>query len=154
KNTGRPQPAGEGQKFRSNYLDVSNDPLFPFGYGLSYTQFTYGPLTLDKTHLRRGETLTASVTVTNSGGYDGDEVVQLYIADPVASVTQPVRKLKAFRKVSLRKGESRTIRFPVTVNELSFYNSALQWVAEPGEFRVEVGPSSDRTQSVSFVLDK
>ncbi|TCZ72236.1 beta-glucosidase BglX [Flaviaesturariibacter aridisoli] len=154
KNTGRPQPAGEGQKFRSNYLDVSNDPLFAFGYGLSYTQFTYGPLTLDKTHLRRGETLMASVTVTNSGAYDGEEVVQLYIADPVASVTQPVRKLKAFRKVNLRKGERRTIRFPVTVNELSFYNSALQWVAEPGEFRVQVGPSSDRTQSVSFVLDK
>ena len=154
KNTGRPQPAGEGQKFRSNYLDVSNDPLFAFGYGLSYTQFTYGPLTLDKTRMRSGETLTASITVTNSGAYDGEEVVQLYFADPVASVTQPVQKLKAFQKVSLRKGETRTLRFPITVEELKFFNSALQWVAEPGQFRVLIGPSSDRTQSAEFVLER
>ncbi|GAB4093707.1 glycoside hydrolase family 3 protein [Flaviaesturariibacter terrae] len=152
KNTGRPQPAGEGQKFRSNYLDVSNDPLYAFGYGLSYTQFTYSPLTIDKQRIRAGETLTATVTVTNSGQYDGEEVVQLYIADPVASVTQPVQKLKAFQKVFLKKGESRVVRFPVTVEQLRFFNSDLKWVAEPGQFRVLVGPSSDRTQSASFVL--
>ncbi|HYH14908.1 MAG TPA: beta-glucosidase BglX [Flavisolibacter sp.] len=154
KNTGRPQPAGEGQKFRSNYLDVSNDPLFPFGYGLSYTTFSYGDIQLSRNQLRGAENITATVTVTNTGNYDGEEVVQLYVHDPVASVTQPVKKLKAFQKVFLRKGESKPITFTITPEQLKFYNSSLQWVVEPGTFNVLIGPNSRDVKRASFTYAK
>ncbi|HEU4470944.1 MAG TPA: beta-glucosidase BglX, partial [Flavisolibacter sp.] len=132
KNTGRPQPAGvdDAQKFRSNYLDVSNRPLFAFGYGLSYTNFEYSEVRLSKKEMRPAETITATVTITNRGNYDGEEVVQLYIKDPVASVTQPVQKLKGFQKIFLKKGESREVSFTISAEELKFFNSELKWVAE------------------------
>jgi beta-glucosidase len=154
KNTGRPQPAGEGQKFRSNYLDVSNDPLFPFGYGLSYTTFSYGNVQLNKTQMRTTENITATVTVTNTGSYDGEEVVQLYIHDPVASVTQPVKKLKGFQKIFLRKGESRNISFTITPEELKFFNSELKWIIEPGVINVHIGPNSRDTKQATFTVVK
>ncbi|HEY0058835.1 MAG TPA: beta-glucosidase BglX [Flavisolibacter sp.] len=152
KNTGRPQGPGETQKFRSNYLDVSNDPLLPFGYGLSYTTFEYGNLQLSDSLMTTKGRITASITVTNTGAFDGEEVVQLYIRDLVASVTQPVKKLKAFQKISLKKGESRKVSFVITAEELKFYDSALQWVTEPGEFDVMIGTNSAEVKNARFTL--
>jgi beta-glucosidase len=154
KRTGRPQPAGETQKFRSNYLDVSNDPLFPFGYGLSYTSFNYSNIQLSDTQMIQSGKITATVNVTNTGNYDGEEVVQLYIHDPVASVTQPVKKLKAFQKIALKKGESKQVRFTITAEELKFYNSDLKWVTEPGAFTLMIGTSSADVKTASFTLLK
>jgi beta-glucosidase len=152
KNTGRPQPEGPTQKFRSNYLDVSNDPLYPFGYGLSYTHFRYSDITLSKNEMSPSGKITATVTITNDGNYDGEEVVQLYIKDPVASVTQPVKKLKGFQKIFLRKGESRKVNFTISIEELKFYNSDLKWVAEPGDFKVQIGTSSNEVKEAGFRL--
>jgi beta-glucosidase len=153
KRTGRPQTEGAPtQKFRSNYLDVVNTPLFPFGYGLSYTTFSYSDIKLNSSTMTAGQTIRASTTVTNTGNYDGEEVVQMYIYDPVASVTQPVKKLKGFQKIFLRKGESREVTFPITIEELKFYNSDLKWVAEPGDFKVYIGTSSADAKEASFTL--
>lgn len=142
KNTGRPQEEGATTKFRSNYLDVSNHPLYPFGYGLSYTTFGYGDIRLSDSIVTARKPITASVTVTNTGNYDGEEVVQLYVWDEVASVTQPLKKLKGFEKIFLKKGESREVKFTISQEELSFFNSNLQWAAEPGRFTIYIGESS------------
>jgi beta-glucosidase len=142
KNTGRPQPEGPTQKFHSNYLDVANDPLFPFGYGLSYTTFKYDGLTLSSTKLNSGKSLEVSFTLTNTGAYAGEEVVQLYLKDRVATVTRPVKELKDFKKVSLQPGQSTTVRFTIDKEKLSFFNSDLKWVAEPGMFDLMIGASS------------
>jgi len=153
KNTGR--PLGEGQwfqKFRSNYLDVSNDPLYPFGFGLSYTSFTYENPVLDKSRIRKTDQLHISVKVTNNGNYDGEEVVQLYIQDLVGSITRPVKELKGFRKIFLKKGESRNVQFTITNNDLKFYNSELKFDSEPGEFKVYTGTNSHDVQSANFSL--
>jgi beta-glucosidase len=132
KNTGRPLPEGKWfQKFRSNYLDVSNDPLYPFGYGLSYTTFSNSAIKLSDTSLKAGQKITASVTVTNTGNKDGKEVVQLYIRDLVASSTRPVKELKGFQKIELKAGESKTVSFDISVNDLKYYNYDLKYVAEP-----------------------
>ncbi|HEX7585497.1 MAG TPA: beta-glucosidase BglX [Prolixibacteraceae bacterium] len=153
KNTGRPLPEGKWfQKFRSNYLDVSNDPLFPFGFGLSYTTFDYKNLKLSDSTLTNDGKLTVSVEVTNSGKYDGAEVVQLYIRDLVGSVTRPVKELKGFQKVFLKKGETRAVEFTLTEKDLRFYNGNLQLVSEPGDFKVFVGTSSANTLEAGFVL--
>lgn len=153
KRTGRPQTEGQPtQKFRSNYLDVANSPLFPFGYGLSYTSFSYSNISLSNTTVTPRQPITARVTVTNIGAYDGEEVVQLYIYDPVASVTQPVKKLKSFQKIVLRKGESKDVSFTIGVEELKFYNSDLKWIAEPGEFKVYIGGSSATANEATFSL--
>lgn len=153
KRTGRPQTAGAPtQKFRSNYLDVVNSPLFPFGYGISYTSFTYSDVKLSSQSMTAGQTITASVSVTNSGSYDGEEVVQLYLYDPVASITQPVKKLRGFQKVSLKKGESKQISFPITVEDLKFYNSDLKRIAEPGAFKVYIGTDSENVKEAGFTL--
>ena len=153
KNTGRPLPEGKWfQKFRSNYLDVSNDPLFPFGFGLSYTTFDYKNLKLSTPVLTNDGKLTVSVEVTNSGNYDGAEVVQLYLRDLVGSITRPVKELKGFQKVFLKKGETRTVEFTVTENDVRFYNSELKWVSELGDFKVFVGTSSAKTLEAGFVL--
>ena len=154
KNTGRPQPNGPTEKFRSNYLDVSNHPLYAFGYGLSYTSFSYSDISLDKTQMNLSGKIIATVTVTNTGNYDGEEVVQMYIKDPVASVTQPVKKLKGFQKIFLKKGESKAVSFTITSEELKFFNSSLQWVAEPGDFKVQIGSSSDNVKEAAFKLLK
>jgi beta-glucosidase len=154
KNTGRPQANGPWQKFRSNYLDVSNDPLFPFGYGLSYTNFSFGNIQLSSTSMKPNETLQVKVGVSNTGKYDGEEVVQLYIRDVAASIAQPVKKLKQFQKIVLKAGESRDVTFNLTVEDLKFYNTDLKWIYEPGDFKVMIGPNSRDVQEASFVLTK
>jgi len=147
KNTGRPLAEGQWfQKFRSNYLDVSNEPLYPFGYGISYTDFNYGEIKLSGTTLQGDQRLTVSVELTNSGKYDGKEVVQLYIRDLVGSVTRPVKELKGFQKVLLKSGETKTITFEITPEDLKFYNSDLNFVWEPGEFEIMIGGNSRDVQ--------
>ena len=153
KNTGRPLPEGKWfQKYRSNYLDVSNEPLFPFGFGLSYTTFDYKNLKLSDPSMTKDGKLTVSVEVTNTGNYDGAEVVQLYLRDLVGTVTRPVKELKGFQKIFLKKGESRTVKFTMTEKDLRFYNGNLQFVSEPGDFKVFVGTSSVNTLEAGFVL--
>ena len=152
-NTGRPLEAGKWfSKFRSNYLDIDNDPLYPFGYGLSYTTFRYGDLQLSNNSMNEKGKITASVTVTNTGNYDADEIVQMYIRDMVGSVARPVKELKGFERIHLKKGESRTVSFDITAEQLKFYNSALNWVCEPGEFEVMVGRNSRDVQTKKFSL--
>ena len=152
KNTGRPQPDGPWQKFHSNYLDVVNGPLFPFGYGLSYTTFSYGEVLLNKKSLLPGDKLTATVSVSNTGNFDGEETVQLYIRDMVGSVTQPVKKLKGYQKIFLRKGESKNVVFTLSVEDLKFYNSNLKEVYEPGNFKVFIGSNSRDVKEAGFEL--
>ena len=152
-NTGRPLEAGKWfSKFRSNYLDIDNDPLYPYGYGLSYTTFRYGDLQLSNNSMNEKGKITASVTVTNTGNYDADEIVQMYIRDMVGSVARPVKELKGFERIHLKKGESRTVSFDITAEQLKFYNSALNWVCEPGEFEVMVGGNSRDVQTKKFSL--
>jgi len=153
KNTGRPLAEGKWfEKFRSNYLDVSNDPLYPFGFGLSYTTFNYSDVKLSAKTLTKGKSITASVTLSNTGKYDGKEVVQLYIRDLVGSITRPVKELKGFQKVSLKAGESKTISFNISENDLKFYNSELKFVAEPGDFQVFIGTNSRDVKEAAFIL--
>ena len=152
KNTGRPLPDGQWfQKFRSNYLDVSNDPLYPFGFGLSYTTFGYSDITLSSNTFKPGEKITAAVTVTNTGNITGKEVVQLYIRDMVGSITRPVKELKGFQKIELKAGESKNVSFTITAEDLKFYNSDLKFVAEPGDFKLFIGTNS-RDVKVDFKL--
>lgn len=152
KNTGRPLMGDRFEKFRSNYLDIPNTPLYPFGYGLSYTTFEYGPLTLSSDEMTAGGTITATVEVTNAGDRDGAEVVQLYIRDLVGSTTRPVQELKGFEKITLRAGETKKVSFPIDEQMLRFYNHALEFVSEPGVFDVMVGGSSDKVQHAKFTL--
>ncbi|GGH18644.1 beta-glucosidase BglX [Pedobacter zeae] len=153
KNTGRPLAEGKWfEKFRSNYLDVSNDPLYPFGFGLSYTTFAYSNIKLSSNTLTKGKSITASVTLSNTGKYDGKEVVQLYIQDLVGSITRPVKELKGFQKVNLKAGESKTITFNISENDLKFYNSDLKFAAEPGDFKVFIGTNSHDVKEASFTL--
>ncbi len=153
KNTGRPLAEGSWfSKFRSNYLDVTNEPLYPFGYGLSYTKFEYKNLNLSDSVLTNEGKLTVSVEVTNSGDYDGAEVVQLYLRDMVGTVTRPVKELKGFQKVFLKKGETRKVEFILTEKDLRFYNSDLDFVSEAGDFKVFVGTSSAETLETKFML--
>jgi beta-glucosidase len=154
KNTGRPQPVGPTQKFKTNYLDAPNDPLLPFGFGLSYTSFKYSPISLSSSTIRPGQKIRATVTVINTGNYDGEEVVQLYVRDLVASVTQPVKKLKGFQKILLKKGESREVVFEITEEQLKFFNSDLKWVSEPGDFHLFIGTSSMDVQKADLKLVK
>ena len=140
-NTGRPMDPKDS--YTSKYLDVPNDPLYPFGYGLSYTTFTYSPLQLNKKELKGGkDVLIASVDITNSGTVEGEEVVQLYIGDPAASISRPVKELKGFQKISLKAGETQTVRFDITPELLKFYNSQLVYDWEEGDFRIGIGPNS------------
>ena len=152
KNTGRPYAGDKNDRFKSRYLDVENAPLYPFGYGLSYTSFEYTDLTLDKEKIAANDKLTISVTLINTGNYDGTEVAQLYIRDLVGSITRPVKELKGFQKVFLKKGESRTLTFTLTAADLAFYNSNLQLKAEPGDFKVFVGTNSATGLEASFEL--
>uniref|UniRef100_UPI004048D652 beta-glucosidase BglX n=1 Tax=Mariniflexile sp. TaxID=1979402 RepID=UPI004048D652 len=156
KNTGRPLGNNEGrfEKFKSNYLDVRNEPLYPFGYGLSYTTFDYSNLKLSATEMNVSGSIEASVDVTNSGNYDGKEVIQLYIRDVVGSVTRPVKELKGFQKVEIKKGETKTVTFKLTESDLKFYNSNLDFVSEPGMFQVFVGTDSNAKLMKEFELTK
>ncbi|WP_163394778.1 beta-glucosidase BglX [Flavobacterium limi] len=156
KNTGRPLSNTEGkfEKFRSNYIDERNEPLFPFGFGLSYTTFEYSNLKISTDKMNFGGKLKVTVDVTNTGNFDGKETVQLYIRDLVGSVTRPVKELKGFQKITLKKGEKQTVNFDITAEDLKFYNSDLQFVAEPGQFDVFVGGNSAADKKVSFELTK
>lgn len=147
KNTGRPMDAQN--KFTSKYLDSPNDPVYPFGFGLSYTTFEYGEVKLSKTQLKGNEKLTVTVTLKNTGKYAGEEVVQLYIQDPVASVSRPVKELKNFTKVMLQPGEIREVSMEVTTTDLSFYNSNLQFDWEAGAFNLFVGTNSRDVKSAT-----
>ena len=152
KNTGRPS-SGMFRKYQSNYLDAPNTPLFPFGFGLSYTSFSYSDVSLNKTALKANETLSATATVTNTGQYDGEETVQLYIRDLVGSITRPVKELKGFQKIKLKAGESKRVTFTITVNDLKFYDSDLKYTAEPGDFKIFIGGNSRDVKEAAFKLD-
>jgi beta-glucosidase len=156
KNTGRPLSNTEGKfvKFLSNYIDERNEPLFPFGYGLSYTTFSYANLKLSETKMNANGKITAFIDVTNTGNFNGKEVVQLYIRDVVGSVTRPIKELKGFQKIYLNKGETKTVRFEISIEDLKFYNSELEFMAEPGMFDVFIGPNSDTQEKQSFELIK
>ena len=150
-NTGRPNPKWFS-KFTSNYLDVPNDPLFPFGYGLSYTSFEYSPMTLSSNTMNASGSIQAQVTVTNTGNREGAEVVQLYIRDMVGSIARPVQELKGFERITLKPGESRLVTFTIDAELLKFYNKDLNYVCEPGDFEVMVGPNSRDVQRLTFTL--
>ncbi|MGJ1196585.1 beta-glucosidase BglX [Sphingobacterium spiritivorum] len=153
KTTGRPLEQGKWfQKFRSNYLDVDNDPLYPFGYGLSYTAFQYNNLRLSTSKLQKQGKIKVTVDVKNTGNYDGEEVVQLYIRDMVGSVTRPVKELKGFQKIAFKAGETKAIEFELTEEDLKFYNEKLEFVTEPGEFEVYVGTNSRDVLTSKFEL--
>lgn len=148
KNTGR--PLDPNNKYTSKYLDVSNEPLYPFGYGLSYTKFSYGDMRLSKKTVRAGETLQVTVTITNEGNFDGEEVVQLYIRDVTASVNRPLKELKGFKKIFLKKGMKEDVTFTISVEDLKFYDRDMNYTWEPGEFRVMVGPNSRDVKEEKF----
>ena len=148
KSTGRPLPEGGWfQKFRSNYLDVSNDPVYPFGYGLSYAQFKYGQVTLSTGKAKGNQVVNASVTVTNMSAVPGKEVVQLYTHQLTGSITRPVKELKGFQKITLAPGEARTVSFTLTPNDLKFYNADLRYGWEPGDFDIMIGGNSRDVQT-------
>ena len=153
-NTGRPDPDNRVfNRYASNYLDESNEPLYPFGYGLSYTDFVYGDLQLSSETLPKNGNLTASVTVTNKGNHDGYETVQIYLRDIYAEVARPVKELKGFDRIFLKKGESREVNFVLTEDDLKFYNSGLQYIYEPGEFDVMIGTNSRDVQTKRFIAE-
>jgi len=154
KNTGRPYLglSDPEQKYKSRYTDVDNSPLFPFGYGLSYTSFSYSNLKVSSTRIKFNEKLKITVEVANTGRYDGSEVVQLYVKDVVGSVTRPVRELKGFERVELKKGEKKTVTFELTSEDLKFYNIDMKNVAEAGDFEVFIGGSSNAELKEKFEL--
>ena len=143
KSTGRPEKDEDKfEKFKSVYLDIPNSPLYPFGYGLSYTTFNYSDISLSSSKLQGNQTLKASITLTNTGKYDGAEVVQLYIRDVVGSITRPIKELKGFQKIMLKVGESKTVTFDITPESLKFYNSDLKYDWESGDFEIKIGGNS------------
>ncbi|MEO0338068.1 MAG: beta-glucosidase BglX [Bacteroidota bacterium] len=150
--TGRPSNPTVFQKFRSNFLDAPNTPLFPFGYGLSYTTFKYSDLALDKENIGQGASVTVSVTLKNTGNFDGEEVVQLYLRDVVRSITPPMRTLKGFKKVFIKAGETQKVEITLRPDDLKFYNSSLEFVVEPGVFEVFVGGNSTAELKGRFEL--
>ena len=154
KNTGRPLEGAWFQKFRSNYLDVSNDPVYPFGYGLSYAHFSYSNLSLSSTTLKGAQRLHATVTVTNDGKVSGKEVVQLYVRDLVGSITRPVKELKGFQKIGLQAGESRQVSFDITPEDLKFYNGDLKYDWESGDFMIMIGGNSRDVLSGKITWNK
>jgi beta-glucosidase len=143
KNTGRPSLNDQDKNYRSAYLDVSNTPKYAFGYGLSYTSFSFTNLKTDKNIMNKKDSIRVSFTLKNTGKWAGEEVVQLYLQDKVASVTRPLKELKDFKKVSLKPGQSKEIMFVIEKEKLSFYDQNMDWSAEPGEFKLMIGNSSD-----------
>jgi beta-glucosidase len=154
KNTGRPYlgTIDVEQKYKSRYTDVDNSPLYPFGYGLSYTTLEYSNLKISSHKIKFGEKLKISVEVKNTGNYDGQEIVQLYVRDLVGSVTRPVKELKGFEKITLKKGETKTVSFEISSEDLKFYNLDMKFEAEPGSFEVFVGESSATERKENFEL--
>ena len=152
-NTGRPNLPGNFNKFRSHYLDIPNEPLYPFGYGLSYTTFEYSNLMISSETLEKGGELKVSVDIKNTGSRAGKEIVQMYIRDVVGSISRPMKELKGFDKIYLEPGASQTLTFTIDEERLKFYNADLDWVAEPGVFQVFVGPNSRDVEMLSFTLE-
>lgn len=155
KNTGRPQESDDAGyvRFKSNYIDVVNAPLYPFGFGLSYTTYEYGEITLSSKTIPINGKLTAKINIKNTGKRSGKETVQLYIRDVYSTATRPVKELKAFKQVALEAGESREVTFEITVDDLKYYNHDLQYVCEHGDFEVLIGPNSrDLKMSMFTVL--
>ena len=150
KNTGRPYDANS--KWNTKYLDIPNAPLYPFGYGLSYTSFSYSDISISKKQIRANETLQAKLTVTNTGNYDGEETVQLYVQDVYASITQPVKQLIDFQKIFVKKGEQKEVSFTISIDDLKFYNQDLKQVYEPGDFNIFIGGNSRDVKKTSFNL--
>ena len=146
-NTGRPAKNNTDRNYVSAYIDLDNDPAYPFGFGLSYTKFQYSDVNVSATQLKGNQTLTASVTLTNSGNYDGEEVVQLYIRDLVGKVVRPVKELKGFQKIFLKKGESKTVSFNITLEDLKFYDNELNFDWESGEFDIMIGTNSAQVKT-------
>ena len=152
-NTGRPiDPADLGAKFKSRYLATPNTPLYAFGHGLSYTKFSYSDIALSSKSMPMDGRLTASVTVTNTGQYSGEETVQVYIQDLVASISRPVKELKAFKKITLAPGEFRAVNFTITANDLAFYRLDMSYGAEAGKFKLNIGGASDDVKMTEFSL--
>ena len=153
KNTGRPHGDYEKyMKFRSNYIDVVNAPLYPFGYGLSYTTYEYSDVTLSSSEVANGGNFTATVTVKNTGNMDGKEIVQLYIHDVESTSTRPVKELRGFQKVDIKAGETKTITFELSTEDLKYYNHELQYVCEPGDFEIMIGPNSRDTKTAVLTV--
>ncbi|MDT4863688.1 Thermostable beta-glucosidase B [compost metagenome] len=153
KNTGRPHSGKPGfEKFRSNYLDAPNTPLYPFGFGLSYTTFRYSAPEIDRSVIGQEETAVVTVNVSNTGDFDGEEIVQLYIRDVEGSVTRPVKELKDFKKVFIRKGETVKVSFKVDATALAYYYADLKLQAEKGTYEIMTGPNSAETQKVKLEL--
>ena len=153
KNTGRPHPDYEPyKKFTSCYTDELNGPLYPFGFGLSYSSFEYGPVCLSQDEMSRGSEVIASVNVKNTGNYEAKETVQLYIHDVYSTSTRPVKELKGFEKISLKPGESRTVEFRINAETLSYYNHELEWVCEEGDYEIMIGPDSERLQKRTLAV--
>lgn len=153
KNTGRPiNPALPGEKYKSRYLDSPNTPLYPFGYGLSYTSFHYSAIIMNKSSFSEGEKIKASAEITNTGDYDGEEIVQLYIHDKVGDVTRPLKELKGFKKVSIKKGETIKVSFTLNMSELSYYHQDMSFTYDPGEFELYIGPDSSQGMMAKFTI--
>ena len=153
-NTGRPDgEPGVFNRYVSNYIDCPNDGLYPFGYGLSYTAFEYGEMKLDAEVLPQGGSITVTVPVKNVGDFDGVETVQLYIRDLYADIARPVKELKGFRRIFLRKGESRDVTFTLTADDLKYYNADLVYKYDAGDFQVMVGPDSRNVQTKTFMAE-
>lgn len=152
KNTGRPYGGDFLDKYKSRYLDIPNEPLYPFGFGLSYSTFEFSDLKLNKQLMTSSDSIEVSLTVRNTGKYDGEEVVQLYLQDLVGSVTRPVKELKDFKKVLIKARETKNISFHITEEDLRFYNYELEFVSEPGEFKVFIGPNSMEVKEGKFEL--
>jgi beta-glucosidase len=151
-STGRPAPNDSETFYRSGYIDLPNSPKFPFGYGLSYTNFAYSDIELSSSSMKAGQAIKASITITNTGNYDGEETVQLYIRDMVASLVRPVKELKGFQKIFLKKRESKRVMFTINIDRLKFYNAELKYVAEPGEFKLFIGGNSRDVKEAGFTL--
>lgn len=152
KNIGRPYGGDPLDKFKSQYLDVSNEPLYPYGFGLSYTSFSYSELKLSTTELSQSGSLDVSLEVSNTGPFAGEEVVQLYTQDLVATVTRPVKELKGYQKIFLESGELKEVTFTLTPDDLRFYNTSLEHITEPGDIKVYVGTNSRDVKEAEFVL--
>ena len=153
KNTGRPiNPEKPYEKFKSNYLDSPNTPLYPFGYGLSYTSFKYSVISLNKTGFQKDDHITASVDITNTGDRDGEEIAQLYVYDLVGDVTRPLKELKGFKKVLIEKGKTVSVTFTLSPSDLSYYHTDMSFSFDPGDFELFIGPNSSEGSSVSFSI--
>ncbi len=153
KNTGRPvDPLAPDEKYKSRYIDCPNSPLYPFGYGLSYTTFSYSDISLNKSDFQKNDTIVASVNITNTGDLDGEEIAQLYVRDMVGDVTRPVKELKGFRKVLIRKGETVTVTFKIMTADLSYYHRDMSFTYDPGDFEIFIGTSSENNRMNRFKI--